>query len=101
VKATPVLSIVISDFTKEDGVMVGNGPAVSDGVIEQSPEDEPEPEDDPEPEDESVLAEESDESSSVLHEFMIGIANEPIPIKPKPLKNSFLFIAFMFKCYFN
>jgi hypothetical protein len=95
VKATPVLSIVISDFTKEDGVMVGNGPAVSDGVIEQSPDDEPEAED------ESVLAEEFDESSSVLHEFMIGIANEPIPIKPKPLKNSFLFIAFMFKCYFN
>lgn len=80
--------------------MVGNGPAVSDDVTEQLPEDEPEPEDDPDPVDESVVVEESVASSSVLHAFMIGIAREPIPTKPKPLKNSFLFIAFLFKCYF-
>ncbi|WP_431243482.1 hypothetical protein ACQ9BO_02280 [Flavobacterium sp. P21] len=95
VNATPVRSIVILDFTKDEGVIVGNGPAVSDGVTEQSPED------DPEPEDESVLVEESDETSSLLHELMIGIAKDEIPIKPKPLKNSFLFIAFIFKCYTN
>ena len=35
VKATPVLSPTIFDLTKELGVIVGNGPAVSVGVVEQ------------------------------------------------------------------
>jgi len=35
VKATPVLSPTIFDLTKELGVIVGKGPAVSVGVVEQ------------------------------------------------------------------
>ncbi len=34
-KATPVLSSRMSDRTSDDGVMVGNGPAVSVGVTVQ------------------------------------------------------------------
>jgi hypothetical protein len=41
VNATPVLSPLISDLTRELGVIVGKGPAVSVGVVEQVVELEP------------------------------------------------------------
>jgi len=37
VNATPVLSSLISDLTREEGVIVGNGPAVSVAVAVQLP----------------------------------------------------------------
>jgi hypothetical protein len=37
VKATPALSLLISLVTREEGVLVGNGPAVSDGEVVQLP----------------------------------------------------------------
>lgn len=49
VNATPVLSSRISVRTNDDGVMVGNGPAVSVGETEQELLPEPLPDDDPLP----------------------------------------------------
>jgi hypothetical protein len=43
VKATPVLSSLISDLTNDEGVIVGKGPAVSEGDTEQLPLPPPEP----------------------------------------------------------
>lgn len=96
VKPTPVLSMTILDFTKEDGDLVGNGPAVSEEVTEQLPDVEPVPEVVSVPDVVSVVVEVSIESSSLLHAFKIGIAKEPIPTKPRPLKKSFLFIIIPF-----
>ncbi|MNR30271.1 hypothetical protein D3C85_1477170 [compost metagenome] len=95
VKPTPVLSMTILVFTKDDGDLVGNGPAVSEEVTEQLLDVEDVP-----PvsvaEVVSVVVEVSVESSSLLHAFKIGIAKEPIPTKPRPLKKSFLFIIIPF-----
>jgi hypothetical protein len=91
--------MIILDFTKEDGDLVGNGPSVSDVVTEQLPEVEPEldPELDPVSVATTVSVAVPDElSSSLLHAFITGIANEPIPTKPNPLKKSFLF---MISCF--
>jgi len=41
VNATPLLSSRISDLTNDEGVIVGKGPAVSEGVTEQEPEPDP------------------------------------------------------------
>jgi hypothetical protein len=49
VNATPVLSDLISDLTSDDGVIVGNGPAVSVGDTVQLPEPLPLPEPEPDP----------------------------------------------------
>jgi hypothetical protein len=88
--------MTILDFTKEDGDLVGNGPVVSEEVTEQSPE---EPESEPVSVAVSVSVDVSEESSSLLHAFKIGIAKEPIPTKPRPLKKSFLFIITPFTVY--
>jgi hypothetical protein len=90
VKATPVLSLTIFAVTNDDGVLVGNGPAVSEGVTEQLPD--------------VVVPTAVLEfvpvvvvaavSSSVLQELITGIVKEPNPTKPNPLKKSFLFIKY-------
>jgi hypothetical protein len=90
VNGTPVRSLVISDFTNDEGLLVGNGPAVSDGVTLQVEE----------PEElpvsvawvVSVALESVDESSSPPQELNIGIAKDPNPTRPNPLKKSFLSI---------
>jgi hypothetical protein len=43
VKATPVLSLVISLLTSEEGVLVGKGPSVSVGLTVHDPEEVPDP----------------------------------------------------------
>jgi hypothetical protein len=90
VSGTPVLSLVISDFTNDEGLLVGNGPAVSDGVTLQVEETEELPvsvawvl---------SVTLESVDESSSLPQELIMGIAKDPNPTNPNPFKKSFLSI---------
>ena len=89
VKGTPVRSLLISDFTNDEGLLVGNGPAVSDGVVLQV--DEPEELPVSVASVVSVALESADESSSP-QALNIGIAKDPNPTKPNPLKKSFLSI---------
>jgi hypothetical protein len=69
-------------ITNDEGVLVGNGPAVSDEVTVQFPDVEVEPE---------VPIWES--ASSLLQALIIGMTRDPNPNNPNPLKNSFLSIA--------
>lgn len=84
VKGTPVLSLVISVITNEDGDFVGNGPSVSDDVEVQVPVVPPEPVSVPELDPDPV---------SFLQELASGATKAAIPKADIPLrKKSFLSI---------
>jgi hypothetical protein len=67
--------------TSDAGVLVGNGPAVSDEVTAQFPDVEP-----------VVVVPVEELASLLLQALIIGMTKDPNPINPNPLKNSFLSI---------
>src|SRR5689334_4935151 len=87
VKATPVLSSLISDRTYELGDFVGNGPSVSVGETVQEPEEPPELE--------SVSSVES-------VSFLQALANGAIAARPRAanpfFRKCFLSIMIIFLC---
>jgi hypothetical protein len=70
--------------TSDEGVLVGNGPAVSDEVAVQFPDVEVEP---------VVVVPVEEFAASPLQALIIGMTKDPNPNKPNPFKNSFLSIA--------
>ena len=97
VKATPVLSSLMSDLTNDEGVIVGKGPPVSVGVTVHEPEPDPVLVLVPVP---VPVSEPVDETSSFLQAAMIT-GTDVAPIR-KFLRNFFLdsiVFTFLFKEY--
>ena len=79
ISGMPVLSLVISDVTRLDGVFVGNGPAVSVGEVVQVPLS-------------FVVDPPSPATSSFLHELTSGMTKAAPRVAIPFLKNDFLSI---------
>ena len=89
VNPMPVLSSRISDLTRDEGVMVGNGPAVSVGAITQVPEELPLPE---------LVLELLLETISLFLQASINNGTDVAPIN-KFFKNFFLVCSIMRSCW--